>query len=145
MSDKLRVGDEEWSEVLKPLIGRHYTPEQRALLTERGARAKEAGYDGAAIVKEWEFLFEEARALQTLGDRSSIRAQELGRRWMRMSDLFTDRDPEISERAQALWADAMADPELGPRLPAAPDLFRFVGSIIGGMMERGEWTGSRPT
>ena len=38
MSEKLRVGDEEWSERLKPLVDKHYTPEQRALLIERQPR-----------------------------------------------------------------------------------------------------------
>ncbi|HEX4740690.1 MAG TPA: MerR family transcriptional regulator [Caulobacteraceae bacterium] len=131
MTKPLKIGDGEWGAAIKPLIEKHYTPEQRTLLIERGREAaKEAGNDQAAIGREWDAVFEEAHALQAAGDTTSTRARELARRWMRMANLFTDGDSDISERSQAFWGDAMADPQLGPRLPVTPELLRFVGKIM---------------
>jgi DNA-binding transcriptional MerR regulator len=139
MSEPIRL-HEGWGEDFKPFVDKHFSPELKESLREAASVAIAAGYDQASISREWEAIFAEARALLAAADETSPRACEMARRWSRMAALFTRKDPEISAKAQAVWADAAADPEVGARMPDVPDLFRFVGRVKAGMVARGEWT-----
>jgi DNA-binding transcriptional MerR regulator len=138
MSDSIKL-HEGWREDFQPFVDKHFTPELKAKLRERGADALAAGYDQATLSREWEAIFAEARALLAAGDETSPRACEMARRWSAMAALFTRKDPDLSAKAAAVWADAAADPEVGARMPDVPDLFRFVGRVKAAMVARGEW------
>jgi DNA-binding transcriptional MerR regulator len=138
MNDKLRT-DAEWKEAFEPLIEKHYAQAEIAALGARKLEAyKRAGYDQESFRLAWEGLFEEARALKAAGDVDSPRACELVRRWNEMTGHFTQGDPIIGQKAQAVWSEATADPKLAPRLPVSPDEFAFVQKIADGMRARGE-------
>jgi DNA-binding transcriptional MerR regulator len=137
MSEPMRMDD--WREDFQPFVDKHFSPELKDKLRETRSEVETAGYDQASISREWEAIFAEARALLAAGDEMSPRAFELARRWSAMAGLFTRKDPEISAKVQAVWADAAADPELGARMPDVPDLFRFVGRVKAGMVARGDW------
>ncbi len=131
MSDPLKLDDPAFGAAFKPLIDRHFNPEdQEALdLPSRGADADMDGYDQEAVSREWEALFAEARRLHDRGDETSARAFELARRWRALVDLFSGGDAGQDQKARAVWTDAMADPDLAPRLPVGPEIFAFVGRI----------------
>jgi DNA-binding transcriptional MerR regulator len=138
MSGPIRL-HEGWGKDFQPFVDKHFSAELKEKLKEAGAQARAAGYDQASISREWEGIFAEARALLAAGDETSPRACELARRWSAMAGLFTRKDPELSVKAQAVWADAAADPDVGARMPDVPDLFRYVGRVKQGMVARGEW------
>jgi DNA-binding transcriptional MerR regulator len=139
MSEPTRLID-QWRDDFQPFVDKHFDPELKARLSETQAEVAAAGYDQASISREWEAIFEEARTLLAAGDETSPRACALARRWAGMAGLFTRRDPEISAKVQAVWQDAAADPAVGARMPDVPDLFRYVGRVKAGMVERGQWT-----
>jgi len=138
MNDKLNT-DADWKEAFEPLIEKHYEPAEIAALGMRKMEAFEkAGYDQDSFSLAWEALFEEARALKAAGDVGSPRACALVRRWNDMMGHFIQGDAAISQKVQAVWSEATADPNLAPRLPISPEEFAFVQQIADGMRARGE-------
>jgi MerR family transcriptional regulator, thiopeptide resistance regulator len=131
--------DDDWREAFGPIIAQHYTPEQIEEIGQRKLQAfSDAGYDEPGFTLAWGQLFAEARALKAADDHASPRASALVRRWNEMMSHFTQGDPELTRKTQAIWADASADPAVAPRLPIQPDVFAFVQKIAEGMRARGE-------
>ena len=138
LSDPLKTED-DWREAFEPIVAQHYTPQQ---LEEMGRSKKEAfvkaGYDERGFALAWQELIDEAKALKASGDDTSPRACALVRRWNEMTSHFTQGDPEVTRKTQAIWAQAARDPVVAPRLPIQPDEFAFVQRIADGMRARGE-------
>jgi DNA-binding transcriptional MerR regulator len=112
--------DDEMKQIFDPLIRKHFSPDTRAELAQRP-------FDQDAISRQWNGLFDEARALMAAGDPGSPAALDLARRWMAMVGQFTGGDPQIAAKAKSVWTDAMADPNAAPRLPLNPEMFKFIG------------------
>ncbi|MDB5431466.1 MAG: MerR family transcriptional regulator [Caulobacter sp.] len=130
--------DDEWRKAFEALAGKYYTPEQmEAVRREKKAAYAKAGYDQQSFMQEWEALFEELRAVKALGDVTSPRACEMVRRWNALTSPM-QRDPDLARTTRAIWADAVADPEVARQLPVQPDDLAFVQRIADGMRERGE-------
>ncbi len=134
VNDKLKMTDPATGAVFKPLIDQHFSKADQDKAAARQAEVVDpAGYDMAAIGAEWEALFVEAKTLYARGDETSPRAQELARRWGHLVALFSGGDAAMAGKARAVWSDAMADPDLAPRLPVGPEIFAFVGRITARM------------
>jgi DNA-binding transcriptional MerR regulator len=110
--------------LMKPLIAKHFT-EAEIDEVKRNAQP----YDRDAVAKEWDQLFVEVRRLMESGDSTSPEAMAVARRWRAAANAFSAH-PEMKAKAQAVWADAMADPELAPRLPIDDSVFAFVRKIV---------------
>ncbi len=128
---------EDYREVFEPIFQETFTPEELAALGARKAGVY-AGWDEQSFGKAWEDLMAEGRALMEGQDRTSVRAQELVRRWRVMTDLFTQGDPDLARKAASVWREAMADPATASRLPMDTALMGFVQSIADGMKAREE-------
>ncbi len=138
MTEKLAASD-AIETALRPLIDKHYTAEEKAEIgASKQAALAQAGYDEAGFSKAWNEMFEEARVLMAAGDAESARACSLARRWMEMVSHFTQGDTERKRKAQAVWGEALADPEVSRQLPVGADVFAFVRRIVEEMRSRGE-------
>lgn len=116
---------EDLQKIFDPLIARHYSADDLAAL-----KARSAEFDPADIKRQWDGLFAEARALMAKGDPASPAALDLARRWMALTEQFTQGDPGLSERAAKVWKDAMADPKAKDKLPVDPAMWVFVGKSM---------------
>jgi hypothetical protein len=114
----------EVGQLMKPIVAKHFTDAD----VERARQAAKS-YDSDKVAANWDTLFAEARELMEAGDTTSPRALSVARRWKAGIDAFSV-DPEMRAKAQSVWQDAMADPEVAPKLPMDPALFAFVGKIL---------------
>ena len=115
--------DDGWKAVFEPHFAKHYTPEEMAAFARR---KRDAAADGTDLMGAWPVLMEEARRLMALGDPVSPAALNLARHWRSEVRKFTQGDPAIAAKVQAVWKDAMDGPDAG-RLPINAELWAFVG------------------
>jgi DNA-binding transcriptional MerR regulator len=112
----------DWAKQMQPIVDKHFTEADRA------AWAKKAGaYDQAAFSAQWEALIAQAKALVGT-DPSAPKAQDLARRWREMTDVKSGADPHVCAKIREVWQDAMADPELAPKLPFGPEVMQFISA-----------------
>ena len=64
------------------------------------------------------------------GDPASPAAQDLGRRWKALYELFTGGDKAIQSKVDAVWRDAFADPAAAARLPVSQEMFAFIDAAL---------------
>lgn len=119
----LKSGQKELGALLAPHIGAHFS---KAEIEATAARQ----FDQEKIGAEWDVLIAEARALMAQGDPTSPAARDLARRWKAEVEKFTGGDPDLWNRAGAVWRDAMADPAAAQRLPLTPEMFAFIGQAM---------------
>ena len=116
-----KPGKAEMKAIFDPLIAKHYEPEQLEAL-----KARAGDYDPDGIARQWDGLFDDARALMAEGDAASPAALDLARRWTALTRQFTQGDAALGERAAKVWKEAMADPEAKAKLPIDPAMWEFV-------------------
>ncbi len=121
MSNKL--SNEEWKKMFDPLIQKKYAPEDLA-------KASGQHFNQEEVSRQWNTLFEEAKAVMAKGDPYSPEALDIGRRWSALVNQFTQGDPKLAEGSSKVWKDAFADPKVASRLPVGADLFAFVGKAM---------------
>lgn len=110
----------EWAKDMQPIIDKHFSQK------DRDEWAKNAGaYDQAAVAKQWESLIAEAKALVGT-DPSSPKAVDLARRWREMVEVKSGADAATQAKIKSVWKDAMADPNLAPKLPFGPEVMQFI-------------------
>jgi DNA-binding transcriptional MerR regulator len=117
---------QEMRNLFKPFIERHFTEAEQAEI-----KASAGPYDQAAVTRAWDGLFAEAKALMAADDVSSPAALDLARRWKEQASAFST-DAATQAKVRAVWNDAMADPNLAPKLPVDPAVFAFVRRIVKG-------------
>jgi DNA-binding transcriptional MerR regulator len=120
----LKLNMTDAGQLMKPLIHKHFTD---ADLEE--VKRDAAPYDRDKVARQWDELLVEADHLTKIGDVTSPEAVALARRWKASVAGFSV-DPAMRAKAQAVWADAMADPEVAPKLPINPDVFAFVRRVL---------------
>jgi len=125
-----KATSEQLKTIMQPFVDRHFTPEDRAEL----AKVK---HDQDATAKAWDGLLAEAKALAAKGDPASPEALDLARRWQALVDAFTQRNPAIEAKMQAVWRDAAADPSVAPSLPLTPEIRAFVGRAMAALKAAG--------
>ena len=116
----------EMGRLFKPFVERHFTEAERDAI-----KASAAPYDRDAVARVWDSLFAEAKALMAANDASSPRALDLARRWKEQASAFSV-DAATQAKARAVWDEAMADPDVAPRLPVDPAVFAFMRRIVKG-------------
>jgi len=126
MNAKLSEG--EWKEIFDPLIAKNYRPEDLA-------RASGRHFNQDEVTRQWNTLFEDAKAAMAKGDPASSEAQDVARRWRALVDAFTGGDPKLEQGASNVWKDAFADPKAAPRLPVNAELFAFVGKAMAALKQ----------
>ena len=113
----------EMGDLMKPFIAKHFTPDD----IEK-ARQAAPPFDQEQVSRDWEQLFAEVHDLMATGDSTSPRAVSVARRWKALGNAFST-NPEMKAKAQAAWQDAMADPDVAPKLPIDDSVFAFVRKI----------------
>ena len=126
-----KLSNEEWRQMFDPLIQKNYQPEDLA-------KASGRHFDQEEVSRQWNALFEEAKAVMAKGDPYSPEALDVARRWNGLVNQFTQGDPKLAEGSAKVWKDAFADPKIAPRLPVGADLFAFVGKAMARLKEQGE-------
>ena len=114
----------EMRDLLQPFTTKHFTSDDI-----RKARESAPPFDQEQVSRDWEQLFAEVHALMAAGDSTSPEALAVARRWKAMVNAFSP-DPNLKAKAQAVWQDAMADPEVAPKLPIDPGVFAFIGKVL---------------
>lgn len=122
----LKSGQKELGQLLEPHVRGHFS---EAEMEETGRR----DFDQEKIGQNWDDLIAEARTLMAKGDPASPEAIDLARRWKVQVEQFTQGDPGVAARVQAVWTDAMADPKAAPALPLNPEIFAFIGKAMAGL------------
>ena len=115
----LKSGQKELGQLLEPHVRGHFSEAEMAETARRP-------FDQEQIGQQWDALIAEAKALMATGDPASPAARDLARRWKAQVEQFTRGDPAVATRVQAVWRDAMADPNAAPRLPLTPEMFAFI-------------------
>jgi DNA-binding transcriptional MerR regulator len=126
----LKSGQKELGQLLDPHVAKHFSPADIAETARRPFDQEETGAD-------WDALIADAKALMAIGDPASPAALDLARRWKAQVEQFTKGDPAVTARVQAVWTDAMADPNAAPQLPLNPEIFAFMGRAQAALAERG--------
>ena len=126
-----KLSNEEWKEMFDPLIQRNYKPEDLA-------RASGQHFNQEEVSRQWNALFEDAKAIMAKGDPYSPEALDVGRRWSALVNQFTQGDPKLAEGSSKVWKDAFADPKIAPRLPVGAELFAFVAKSMQRLKETGQ-------
>lgn len=113
-SDKL-VGEEanelSWPEIARPFYERHLSP------AERGGR--------------WTLLFQEARDLYGAGaEASSDKVLDLAHRWLGLSEAVNGGNVELRKKHSAAYREALADPQVAPKLPLSRELLQWFGPAL---------------
>lgn len=129
-----KPNDEEMKALFEPISAKHFTPEDRAVLSQRK-------YDQPDVSARWNALIGEAKALMMKGNPSSPEAQDLARRWKGLVEEFTGGDPVILGKLRAVWNDAFADPKVAAAAPISRELMDFVSQAMAKMGEKGAGTG----
>ena len=129
MSQKL--SQQEMKTLFDPFVEKHFS---EAELAENAARP----FDQDQATREWDALIAEAKALMAEGDPTSPAALDLARRWKAQVEKFTQGDKAVTQKVQAVWRDAMADPKAAPRLPLSPEIFAFMGQAQAKLKEMEE-------
>lgn len=127
MSEPLSA--EEWRSIFEPIWTKHFTPQEiEAARDRKFAGAAALQVDEVQAQGLWDGLIAEAKALMTAGDPASPEAIDLARRWNALARQFTGGDPVMDAKTQAVWREAMADPDKAARLPITPEMFAFVSA-----------------
>jgi DNA-binding transcriptional MerR regulator len=120
-----RLDPEEWGHVFRPLAARYFTAEE-----EDQYRARQAA-EAQDMDAVWAGLIGEGKALLAQGkDPDSDEAMDLGRRWMDMLDRLSGGDPEVHQKAEAMWREALKDDAFRERSPMSPELIEWAGQAI---------------
>jgi MerR family transcriptional regulator, thiopeptide resistance regulator len=121
----------EMKKLFDPHVEKHFS---QAEIDEAAKRP----FDQEAVSRNWDSMIAEARRLMAIGDPASPEALDLARRWKAQVAEFTRGDPAVTQRVQAVWNDAMADPKAAPKLPLNPKIFAFMGKAQAKLKEIGE-------
>jgi DNA-binding transcriptional MerR regulator len=113
--------EEELGRTLQPFVDKHFTPAEQDAF-----RARKNDFDQARVVREWDDLIAEGRALQAKGDPTSPEASDLARRWMDQVRKFAGDDPDTIAKTARVNMDALADPETARKMPFDLSLMQFV-------------------
>ncbi|HEV7157945.1 MAG TPA: MerR family transcriptional regulator [Caulobacteraceae bacterium] len=119
----LKSGQKELGALLDTHVRAHFSPAEIEAAATRS-------FDQETIGAQWDALVAEAKALMAEGDPTSAAARDLARRWKAQVEAFTGGDPDLWNRAGAVWRDAMADPAAAPKLPLTPEMFAFIGQAM---------------
>ncbi|MGN6516733.1 MAG: MerR family transcriptional regulator [Rhizomicrobium sp.] len=126
-----KLTQDDWKEMFEPLIAKNYRPEDLA-------KTKAQHFNQEEVSRQWNTLFEDAKAVMAKGDPASPEALAVARRWSALVHQFTQGDPRLAEGSSKVWKDAFADPKIASRLPVSADLFAFVGKAMAKLKEGGE-------
>ena len=110
----------EWAKDMQKISAKHFT---QAECDTWAARA--GAYDQAAVGAQWEALITEAKSLVGT-DPSAPKAIDLARRWREMSAVKSGMDKEMHSKMRAVWQEALADPNLAPKLPFDKAVWEFI-------------------
>ena len=120
MSDKM--SEEDWERHVKPVYERHFTPDEQEII-----KARKAEFDQAQVIREWDELIAEGRALQAKGDPGSPQAMDLARRWMTQVYKFTGDNPAMIAKSAQANMEVLANPDAARKMPFDLSLMQFVG------------------
>ncbi len=121
----------EMKKLFDPHVEKHFSKVEIAETTKRP-------FDQEKVSRNWDEMIAEARRLMAIGDPASPATLALARRWKAQIAEFTQGDPAVTQRVQAVWKDAMADPKAAPKLPLNPEIFAFMGKAQAKLKEVGE-------
>jgi MerR family transcriptional regulator, thiopeptide resistance regulator len=118
---------EELKEILTPFKQKHLTPQEAASLEE--ASVKEwASNNGAK--KSMRQLLEEAKALMTSGDATTVAAMDFARRFRATTEHLKSSEPSpltaLRPKLKAMMDDAQSDPVVSQKM----EVFAFVKKAL---------------
>ncbi len=120
MSDKM--SEEDWERHVRPVYERHFTPDEQDII-----KARKNDFDQTEVIREWDALIAEGRALQAKGDPGSPQAMDLARRWMTQVRKFTGDDPAMIAKSAQANIEVLSNPETAHKMPFDLPLMQFVG------------------
>jgi DNA-binding transcriptional MerR regulator len=112
----------EWAKKMEPMIDRHFSDADKARMKELAGP-----YDQAEVQAQWDALIAEAKSLVGT-DPSAPQAVDLARRWMAMVKKATGGDPQITQKIERVWGDAMKDNAVAPMLPFGREVMDFIAA-----------------
>lgn len=82
-------------------------------------------------VGAWGRLFREAQTLYETGtDSASDDVLDLARRWTALSYLTDDGDPQLRAKYAAAYREALANPQIAPKLPLSRELLQWLAPAL---------------
>lgn len=120
LSDKM--SEEDWERHVRPVYERHFTPDEQDII-----KARQNDFDQDEVVREWNALIAEGRALLAKGDPGSPHAMDLAQRWMTQVRKFTGDDPAMIAKSAQANMEVLSNPESARKMPFDLPLMQFVG------------------
>lgn len=120
LSDKMNEAD--WERHVRPVYERHFTPDEQDII-----RARRNDFDQDEVIREWNALIAEGRALLAKGDPGSPQAMDLARRWMIQVRKFTGDDPAMIAKSAQANMEVLSNPGSAGKMPFDLPLMQFVG------------------
>ena len=125
-------GDQEWNALFEPFFRKHLSAEQYATIISPDVKARglerlgmtEAEYDEA-----WRSLIADATERMKRGDDASSEAQDVLRRWVRLSEVFSSGDLSMQSGVFAALYYGLKDPSIAAKSPISEALLVFVHQI----------------
>ncbi len=105
------TGQQVWPTIMRPFYARHLTPDEQS--------------------GPWMPLFMEARALHAAGaPPDSDEVMDLARRWVALSLAINGSEDGLRERYAAAYKEALADPQIGPKLPLSREVLEYLAPVL---------------
>lgn len=120
LSDKMNEAD--WERHVRPVYERHFTPDEQDII-----RGRRNDFDQDEVIREWNALIAEGRALLAKGDPGSPQAMDLARRWMIQVRKFTGDDPAMIAKSARANMEVLSNPGSAGKMPFDLPLMQFVG------------------
>jgi DNA-binding transcriptional MerR regulator len=111
-----KTSREELKKLLTPVLARHFTPEERARMTQVDEARK----------TQWESMISKARAALAMGDPASPEAREVAQWFRAVRRDVTGDDPAMKDKMTAMRAEVLADQNISALLPVSPELGAFI-------------------
>jgi DNA-binding transcriptional MerR regulator len=111
-----KANREELKALLTPVLARHFTPEERARMSQVGEAHK----------AQWADITAKAQAAMATGDPASPEARELAQWFRAVRSEVAGDDPQMKDKMKAVRAEVLADANISSLLPISPELGDFI-------------------
>jgi MerR family transcriptional regulator, thiopeptide resistance regulator len=124
--------DEEWNALFEPFYRKHLSPEQYATIVSPEVKArglKRLGMTDAEYDDAWRSVIADATKLMRRCDDASPEAQDVLRRWVRLSEVFSNGDLTLQAGVFAALYSGLKDPSVAAKSPISEALLAFMHQI----------------
>ncbi len=124
--------DEEWNTLFQPFYRKHLSPAQYETIISPDVKARgleRLGMTDAEYDDAWRSVIADATELMRRCDDASPEARDVLRRWVRLSEVFSNGDLTLQSGVFAALYFGLKDPSVAAKSPISEALLIFINKI----------------